>query len=110
MGEDHCRLAAVEKDERGYPGWVPLVQLKEAEPIHAEGFAKVTVGKAQVWTTDGAPSAVVPLNTMLPYVGVEGEYLRVCTPSGHALVLNHDVQCSSSDSSVSEVSPLGRGR
>ena len=47
------------KDERGYPGWVPLAQLKEAEPIHAEGFAKVTAGKAQLWTTDGVPSLVV---------------------------------------------------
>ena len=34
------------KDERGYPGWVPLVQLKEAKPIQAQGFAKVTAGKS----------------------------------------------------------------
>ena len=97
---DWAKVIAVwqpsKKDERGYPGWVPLAQLKEAEPIHAEGFAKVTAGKAQLWTTDGMPSIVVPLNTMLPYVGVEEEYLRVCTPDGYALVLNRDVDCSPS--------------
>ena len=100
---DWAKVIAVwqpsKKDERGYPGWVPLAQLKEAEPIHAEGFAKVTAGKAQLWTTDGMPSIVVPLNTMLPYVGVENledEYLRVCTPDGYALVLNRDVDCSPS--------------
>ena len=80
------------KDERGYPGWVPLVQLREAEPIEAVGFAKVTVGKAQLWTTDGTPSVVVPLNTVLPYVGEEGNYVRVCTPGGYALLLKWDVE------------------
>ena len=46
MGKNYCGLATFKKDERGYPGWVPLIQLKKAEPIHAKGFAKVKVGKS----------------------------------------------------------------
>jgi gamma-D-glutamyl-L-lysine dipeptidyl-peptidase len=106
---DWAKIIAVwqpsRKDERGYPGWVPLAQLKEAEPIHAVGFAKVTVGKAQIWTTDGVPTLVVPLNTTLPYVGAEGEYLRVCTPDGHAFVLNRDVDCSPSVHQFPKLAP-----
>ncbi|CAM3190527.1 C40 family peptidase [Filibacter tadaridae] len=91
---DWAKVIAVwqpsKKDERGYPGWVPLAQLKEAQPIDAQGFAKVTVGKAQLLHTDGTPLVVVPMNTLLPYVGEEGDYLRVCTPDGYALLLNSD--------------------
>ncbi len=87
---------ATQKDERGYPGWVPLVQLKEAKPIHAQGFARVTSGKAQLWHTDGSPSIVLPFNVMLPCIGESGDYLRVCTPDGEALLLNRDVELASS--------------
>lgn len=30
------------KDERGYPGWVPLVQLQNAQPIRESGVGKST--------------------------------------------------------------------
>lgn len=80
------------KDERGYPGWVPLAQLKEAEPIHATGFTRVIAGKAQLWNTDGSPSIVIPFNSTLPYIGESGDYLRVCTPDGEALLLKRDAE------------------
>ena len=67
---DWAKVIAVwqpsKKDERGYPGWVPLAQLKKAAPIHAAGFARVTAGKAQLWNLDGTPSVVIPFNTILP--------------------------------------------
>lgn len=80
------------KDERGYPGWVPLNQLTKAKPIHATGFAKVTVGKAQLWDLDGSPSLVIPFNTILPYIEESGSSLRVLTPSGEALLNIGDVE------------------
>lgn len=80
------------KDERGYPGWVPLVQLKKAEPIRAKGFAKVTVGKAQLWNLDGSPSLVIPFNSILPYIEKLGSSLLVQTPSGEALLKIQDVE------------------
>lgn len=80
------------KDGRGYPGWVPLIQLKEAKPIHAIGFARVTSGKAQLWHTDGSPSIVIPFNSTLPYIGESSAHLRVCAPAGEALLLKEDVE------------------
>ncbi|HJF34242.1 MAG TPA: C40 family peptidase [Sporosarcina psychrophila] len=80
------------KDERGYPGWVPLIQLKEAKPIHAIGFARVTSGKAQLWNMDGTPSVVIPFNSTLPYIDESGTHLRVCAPTGEALLLKHDAE------------------
>ncbi|MFD1929671.1 NlpC/P60 family protein [Sporosarcina siberiensis] len=97
---DWAKIIAVwqpsKKDERGYPGWVPLAQLKKAEPIHAEGFAKVTVDKAQVLDAKEIPTIVVPLNTILPYIKVEGDYIHVSTPHGEALLLNSNVIISES--------------
>jgi cell wall-associated NlpC family hydrolase len=94
--KDWAKIIAVwqpsKKDERGYPGWVPLAQLKEAKPIEATGFVKVVVEKAQLWTKDLMPSLVVPLNTILPYIADQAEYVQVCTPDGTGLVLNQDVE------------------
>ncbi|MFJ7935344.1 NlpC/P60 family protein [Sporosarcina sp. NPDC096371] len=84
------------KEQRGYPGWVPLVQLKEAKPIHAQGFVKVIAGKAQLWQMDGAPQIIIPFNTILPYEAEQGEYVLVCTPDGKALLLNRDIEKASS--------------
>lgn len=84
------------KDARGYPGWVPLIQLKRAEPIQAEGFVKVTAHKAQLWTRNGSPFLVIPFNTILPYTGELEECLVVSTPDGEALILKQDVVRSSS--------------
>jgi hypothetical protein len=93
---DWAKVIAVwqpsKKDERGYPGWVPLVQLKEAEPIHGEGFVKVTAAKAQLWDMDGVPSIILPFNVILPYTSVVDDHIRVCTPDGEALILNKDVE------------------
>ncbi|WP_203248356.1 C40 family peptidase [Sporosarcina beigongshangi] len=93
---DWAKIIAVwqpsKKDVRGYPGWVPLVQLKEAKPIHAQGFAKVIAGKAQLWHTDGSPTSVIAFNTVLPYKDEAGEYVCVSTPDGDALLSKHDVE------------------
>ena len=93
---DWAKVIAVwqptKKDKRGYPGWVPLIQLKEAQSIHAQGFTKVTSGKAQLWGMDGSPSIVIPFNTILPYMVEMGDYVHVCTPDGEALLLNRDVE------------------
>ncbi len=98
--KDWAKIFAVwqptKKDERGYPGWIPLAQLKEAEPIEAKGFVKVVVTKAQLWTNDRTPLLVVPLNTILPYTMEQGELVQVCTPSGTGLLLNKDVEKASS--------------
>ena len=79
------------KDARGYPGWVPLDQLKRAKPIHGEGFVKVKTTKAQLWNVDGSPSLVIPFNSILPYIEVVEDSVRVCTPDGEAILKRWDV-------------------
>lgn len=80
------------KDERGYPGWVPVAQLKKAGPLEeAGGFIRVTVSKSQLWHTDGTPFMIVAFNTILPLTDESEEYFRVTTPDGEALVLKMDI-------------------
>lgn len=80
------------KDERGYPGWVPLAQLQEAVPIEANGYAKVMANKAQIWYIDGSPMLLAPFNAILPYVSEQGSFVQVKTPTGEALILSRDVE------------------
>lgn len=93
---DWAKVCAVwqssSKDNRGYPGWVPLRQLKEAQPIRAEGFAKVTAGKAQLWNIDGSPSLVLPFNVILPYRHIVDAEVHVCTPDGDGILRLDDVE------------------
>lgn len=84
------------KDARGYPGWVPLNQLRKAELVQAEGFVKVTAKKAQLWTREGLPLLVIPFNAILPYTDELEECLVIHTPEGEALILKQDVIRSSS--------------
>ena len=86
------------KDDRGYPGWVPLAQLKECQPLNeAEGVVRVDVPKGQLWYPDGTPTQlVVPFNTILPMVKVDGNWIHVTTPDGELLVRKQDVCVASS--------------
>ncbi|RLQ86757.1 C40 family peptidase [Planomicrobium sp. Y74] len=92
------------KDERGYPGWVPLHQLKEAAASNELGYARVKVRKAQLWTEQFKPLLVVPFNTLLP-VKEQGEFIRVETPDGDAVIKTDEVQLVAS---VEEI-PKGSG-
>lgn len=81
------------KDERGYPGWVPLAQLKKSQPLdNADGVVRIDVPKCQLWQLDGTPaSLVVPFNTILPLVKENGNWISVSTPDGERLVRKQDV-------------------
>lgn len=73
------------KDERGYPGWMPIAQLKEIDTLEELGYARVTANKAQLWTEDFKPVAVVPFNSILP-IKQHGEFTRLQTPDGDTLI------------------------
>ncbi|MDW0113213.1 C40 family peptidase [Sporosarcina saromensis] len=80
------------KDPRGYPGWVPVAQLKKAEPLEAAGgFIRIAVPKAQLWSLDGLPERIVPFNTMLPLTDEQEDHFVVDTPDGEALVRKEDI-------------------
>lgn len=79
------------KDERGYPGWVPLHQIKEITVLDELGYARVTARKAQLWTEEMEPLLVVPFNTLLP-VKQKGKLVCVQTPTGEAFIQADQVQ------------------
>lgn len=87
-----------DKDARGYPGWVPLAQLKESQPLdNTEGVVRIDVPKCQLWHPDGSPaSLVVPFNTTLPMIKKEGNWIFAATPDGERLVREQDVCTASS--------------
>lgn len=79
------------KDERGYPGWVPLHQIKETTVLDEMGYARVTARKAQLWSDQLEPLLVVPFNTILP-VKQKGDLVCVQTPQGEAFIKAENVQ------------------
>lgn len=80
-----------QKDERGYPGWVPMHQLTEVETLTELGYARVTKNKAQLWTEDFTPLRVVSFNTLLP-VKEQADFIRLQTPNGDALIMKEAVE------------------
>ncbi len=79
------------KDERGYPGWVPVSQLKEVEALSELGYARVKANKAQLWTTEFKPLKAVSFNTLLP-VKELGDFIRLQTPDGDAMIMSDMVE------------------
>lgn len=79
------------KDERGYPGWVPLGQLKEVERVHDGPYARVISKHAQLWTDDFKPLQTIPFNAMLPVIA-DGEYVQVLTPDEDAWIASNQVE------------------
>lgn len=81
------------KDDLGYPGWVPLLQLKEAEPVgESKGVIRVDVPKCQLWHLDHTPTPIVlPFNTILPKTKTTEDWVTVKTPDGYRLIRKQDV-------------------
>ncbi len=80
------------KDIRGYPGWVPLSQLKRVTLEDAIGIGRVTVNKAQMFYPNGDPFLIVPFNTILPVVEEKETSYVVQTPEGQAFLSKKQVQ------------------
>lgn len=81
------------KDARGYPGWVPLAQLQETEPLDEPiGVVRVDTPISQLWYLDGSPAPrVVPFNTILPKIEERADWVMVASPDGDRLLRKEDV-------------------
>ncbi|MDX1807347.1 MAG: NlpC/P60 family protein [Paenisporosarcina sp.] len=90
----NCTWQSTKKHEQGYPGWVPLLQLKEIPRISDFGYAKVRIPKVQLWTLDRKPKLVVPFNTILPVIDNNSSFTLVHTALGDLLVSSKDVEIS----------------
>lgn len=87
-----CTWQSSKKDERGYPGWVPVAQLKEIERISGLGYAKVLQNKVQVWTADQKPLLVVPFNTILPVINHNAQFTTLYSPHGEVLIRSDELE------------------
>lgn len=94
-----------QKDERGYPGWVPMTQLQEVETLAELGYARVLHDKVQLWTEEFKPSTVVPFNTMLPVKGM-GDFICLQTPDGNALIMKDAVEIVATHNQSSQATGL----
>lgn len=75
------------KDGRGYPGWLPLRQLTARQPSNSARDATVVSRTTWLRSDDVAKAPVVEVSfgTRLPRVGVDGDWVRVETPTGRVL-------------------------
>jgi gamma-D-glutamyl-L-lysine dipeptidyl-peptidase len=83
------------KDERGYPGWVPSVQLrKHAVQSESGSFAIVTSKFADLLTEQGDKELELSFLTSLSIEKEEGDRLAVRTPLGIKYVKRENVYIS----------------
>lgn len=94
------------KDERGYPGWVPLAHLKEIDLVADRSYARVSADKAQLWTPDRRPVAQLPFNSLLPVKDADETRVHVHTPDGDAYIEAKHVHLVPAPEQI----PLGSGR
>lgn len=80
------------KDSRGYPGWVPLVQLSQRCASYARGHVRVTAPKAWLNDETGERFLQVSFNTVFPVSRRQGDQFRVWTPHGFKLIRSRDVK------------------
>ncbi|MDV6377295.1 C40 family peptidase [Sporosarcina sp. GW1-11] len=87
---DWAKIIAIsqpsQKDPRGYPGWVPLVQLSMREKPRVQQFVRVTARETWITELTGEPFLRVSFNTVFPCGLPEGKRMRVWTPHGWKLI------------------------
>ncbi|MFL8936656.1 NlpC/P60 family protein [Rossellomorea oryzaecorticis] len=87
---------ASSKDKRGYPGWVPSVQLGESTDMHeGKSFAIVKTKFTDLLTEDDKREMELSFLTSLSIEKKEGDRLAVSTPLGTRYVKREDVYISS---------------
>jgi len=73
------------KDERGYPGWVPLNQLKQVKKSDWQREQTAAVVTDKAWLKNENNEKVMKLSymTFLPAAGNTGDQVEVLTPLGN---------------------------
>jgi cell wall-associated NlpC family hydrolase len=75
-------------DARGYPGWIPVVQLAFRAPAQARSFAVVTTPTAWVYAADAKTRLLeVSMATRLPVLAADPTWVRSQLPDGTAVAL-----------------------
>ncbi|WP_245153995.1 C40 family peptidase [Jeotgalibacillus proteolyticus] len=82
---------ASKKDSRGYPGWIPAVQLTKAENEDIEELHQLPIARVKeksVMLFDKKGQEIIPLsfNTLLPISQEHDHFWEVITPHGAAFL------------------------
>jgi gamma-D-glutamyl-L-lysine dipeptidyl-peptidase len=77
-------------DRRGYPAWIPVVQLTALAPPSASSFATVTAPTAWLRDADGANVLEASFGTRLPVLRSSGVAVDVGLPGGRRLSVNRE--------------------
>lgn len=93
------------KDERGYPGWVPIAQLKEFSGANGRGVVRVKDSKMQLWDADQKPLLILPLNVILPVISEGQDFYKVQAPDGEALLRKEGVEFATSIDQLPKLPP-----
>jgi hypothetical protein len=81
------------KGPLGYLGWIPSIHLAEIgeEPV-LEAWAEVSTHRALLYANPTEPRMELSFLTRLPIAGESGEFLKVHTPDGLALIKKKDMR------------------
>jgi len=74
-------------DAKGYPGWIPLVQLSPIAPPTTGSAATVTAPTAWLFRRDGVRAIEMSFGTRLPVIAGGGSALEVGLPGGRSLMV-----------------------
>ncbi|MGM8215751.1 C40 family peptidase [Bacillaceae bacterium W0354] len=94
---DWAKIIAIKqpskKDERGYPGWVPLKQLKEVQTSDwdRDKIALVISDKTLLLNEQKEPTFEISYLTYLPVIQEEQDFIKVKTPNGEGYLSQQDV-------------------
>lgn len=90
------------KDGRGYPGWMPKVQLTQNEDwkLDSEKAAVIWNKKATLYSIDKEPELVLSYQTVLPVLKEEADWIQVQTPEGEGFLKSADVKVFESIESI----------
>lgn len=82
------------KDQRGYPGWVPLKQLVQVNKAEWKSELTAAVIKETAWleNKDGEKKIKLSYQTYLPVVKKGVDRIKVKTPHGNQYLPTEDVQ------------------
>ncbi|MGM9930758.1 C40 family peptidase [Pradoshia sp.] len=80
------------KNEKGYPGWVPLRQLRKFQNVEEEKGTAIIKSKTALLKIEGMDSTI-PLcyQTELPLINAAGNTIKVLTPLGKGELHRDDV-------------------
>ncbi len=86
------------KDERGYPGWIPNAQLTVVEGwnVKTVPIAVVISKKTELFDENRAPQFLLSYQTILPVFDQDEKWVKVQTPTGVGFLKTGDVEIVSS--------------